>query len=90
LKPSIYFLRQIHESETTPGQGFINVTNEEVLLPSVWINFFVLAEWNLQKETLRVFIEQNKKLKKLTNIQFPINKTTKKKLKESGALLSCI
>ncbi len=29
-------------------------------------------------------------MKKLTKIQFPINKTTKKKLKESGELLSCI
>lgn len=88
--PKIYFLRQIHESETTPGQGFINVANEEILLPAVWINFFVLAEWNLQTENLTVFIEQDKKLNKLTEIQFPINKTTKKKIKQRGALLSCI
>ncbi len=62
FKPKIYFLRQIHESQTAPEQGSITVTNEEILLPTIWINFFVLAEWNLKTETLSVFIEQDKTL----------------------------
>ena len=90
FKPKIYFLRQIHESQTTPGQGFINVTNEEILLPAVWINFFVLAEWNLETEMLTVFIEQDKKLTQLTQIHFTINETTRKKLNKRGALSFCI
>jgi len=89
-QPCVYFLRQIKESQTAPGQGFIDVTNEEILLPAVWINFFVIAEWNLKKQRLSVFIEQDQKLKKLSDINFQINKETIKKLKQSGALSSCI
>jgi len=88
--PRVYFLRQVRESETAPGQGFIGVANEEVLLPAFWINFFVLAEWNLKTQRLTVFIEQDQKLNKLSEIKFSINNTTQKKLKQGGALLSCI
>lgn len=90
FKPKIYFLRQIHESQTTPGQGFITVTNEEILVPAVWINFFVLAEWNLETEMLTVFIEQEKKLTQLAQIDFTINETTRKNLNTRGALSFCI
>ncbi|MCK4447675.1 MAG: hypothetical protein KAW56_11425 [Candidatus Marinimicrobia bacterium] len=88
--PRVYFLRQVQESENSMGVGSILVANEEILLPAVWINFFVLAEWNLTTERLTVSIEQNEQLVKLSENKFPINKTTKKKLKKSGALLSCI
>lgn len=87
---NIYFLRQIMESSVTPGQGSISVLNEEILLPPEWINFFVLAKWELETETLSVFIELKHQLQTLDESQFLINKTTKQKLKKSGALSSCI
>lgn len=88
--PRVYFLRQVRESETNPSQGFINVVNEEVFLPPCWINFFVLAEWNLVTQRLTVFIEQDLTLNKLSDIKFPINNTTQKKINQRGAFLSCI
>lgn len=87
---NIYFLRQIMESTVNPGQGSISVLNEEILLPPEWINFFVLAKWNLKTETLSVFIEQKDQLKTLAERQFLINKTTKQKLRKNGALSLCI
>jgi len=88
--PNVYFLRQIKESEAKPGQGSIDILNEEILLPPEWIHFFVVAKWNLKNETLTVFKEQNKQLITLYENSFFINKTTKNKLKKTGALSSCI
>ena len=88
--PNVYFLRQIKESESKPGQGSIAILNEEILLPAEWINFFVLARWNLKNETLIVFKEQDNQLKTLYEKTFFINKTTKNNLKQTGALSSCI
>jgi transposase len=85
--PQIYFLRQVQESEHRPGSGSISVANEEVSLPATYINFFVLAQWNLKSEQLSVFIEQNETLHTLTEIDFPINPQTKKRLKKGGARL---
>ena len=82
FEPNIFFLRQIHESESHLGKGMVEVLNEEILLPAEWINFFVIAKWNLKTETLKVFIEQDNKLTQLANLQFEINKTSINKLKE--------
>ena len=90
IVPNLYFLRQIKESESKPGQGCINLLNEEIPLPAEWINFFVVAKWNLKNETLTVFKEQDKQQKTLYEKPFLINKTTKNKLKLTGALSSCI
>ena len=87
--PAVYFLRQIKESESRPGRGSIDILNEEIFLPPEWINFFVIAQWNLKTETVTVFKEQNKLLITLYKNTFLINKTTKNKLKQNGALLSC-
>jgi len=59
-------------------------------LPAEWINFFVVAKWNLKNETLTVFKEQDKQLITLYEKSFLINKTTKNKSKLTGALSSCI
>ena len=87
--PKVCFLRQIHESNTHPGNGMINILNEEVLLSADWINFFVLAEWNLNSQNLVVYLEENKTLKTLSDIKFNINKTTMSKLKNTVALSFC-
>ena len=87
--PCVYFLRQVHESLTSPDKASIDVLNEEVLLPTCYINFFVIAEWNLSTETLTVSLEQDDSLKKLKEQNFTINKTTQQKLNKRGARLFC-
>lgn len=84
--PKVCFLRQIRESETHPGQGMINVLNEEILLPADWINYFVIAEWNLQKQKLTVLLEENEGLISLKHIDFKINDYSYGKIKKSVAL----
>jgi hypothetical protein len=87
--PRVYFLRQVHESLTFPGKASINVLNEEVFLPTLYINFFVTAKWDLSTETLTVSLEQDESLKKLKEQDFTINKTTQQKLIKGGARLFC-
>jgi len=87
--PRVYFLRQVRESDTSPGYGFIDVLNEEVKLPSPYINFFVIADWNLLTETLTVSIEQNESLHKIKETDFCINERTKQKLINRGARSFC-
>ena len=86
----VYFLRQVQESEHRPGSGSISVVNEEVFLPAAQINFFVLAQWNLKSEKLTVFREQNETLQTLTQINFPVNPLTRKRLKKGGKCLFCL
>lgn len=88
--PKVCFLRQIHESDTHPGNGMINILNEEILLPTDWINFFVLAEWDLKSQKLIVSLEENDTLITLAKMDFKINQTSLRKLKTGGELLSCI
>jgi transposase len=88
--PRVYFLRQVRESDSSPGEGSIDVLNEEILLPPPYINFFVIAEWNLSTETLTVSLEQDESLKKIKELDFTINKTTRQKLKKGGAHSFCI
>lgn len=84
--PKICFLRQIRESETHPGKGIINVLNEEILLPADWINYFVIAEWNLQTHKLVILLEENDGLITLKHRDFKINDSSYEKLKKSVAL----
>jgi transposase len=87
--PCLYFLRQVRENSTNPGQGYIDVLNEEVVLPSPYINYFVFSVWNLLTETLTVSIEQGGSLKKLKEQKFLINERTKQNLKKGGARSFC-
>jgi transposase len=87
--PKVYFLRQVRQ--TPEGtDGFIDVLNESVCLPKSYINYFVLAEWNLSTELLSVYLENDKELEEIKNSPFPINPRSKRKLKkEGGARLFC-
>lgn len=87
--PKIYFLRQVRNIPDT-DEGYIEVLNEIISMPTSYIGYFVLAEWNLDKEKLQVFIEQEEKLQLIDQLQFLINKTSKSSLKIGGALSSCI
>ena len=87
--PRVYFTRQVQETAEYTD-GFIDVLNESVSLPKAYINYFVLAEWNLSTEILRVYLENDKQLEEIKNSPFLINPRSKRKLKKGGALSFCI
>jgi len=77
--PKIYFIRQILEDQKTK-KGFIEVTQEKILLPKSYIHYFVLAEWNLLEEILYIHFEKEQKPIVIKKISFKINATSKEKL----------
>ena len=81
--PRVYFTRQVRETAERTD-GFIDVLNESVSLPKAYINYFVLAEWNLSTELLSVYLENDKQLEVIKNSPFPINPRSKRKLKKGG------
>jgi hypothetical protein len=90
--PRVYFIRQVRDSKKT--KGFIDVLHEEVLLPVSYINYFMLAEWNLQTESLAIYFEKDLQAQLIKKIPFAINERSKRKsskvLKNSGLLSSCL
>lgn len=86
--PKIYFIRQVKEDKEQTGKAFIDVVNEKVFLPKSYINYFVLAEWNLKEERLYIYFEKEQKSKMIKNLSFKINPRSKEKL-NSGSLSFC-
>jgi len=76
--PKIYFIRQVREDKEQTGKAFINILNEKVFLPKSYINYFVLAEWNLKQEQLSIYFEKEQKSKMIKNLSFKINPRSKK------------
>ena len=81
--PKVYFIRQVRENKEKKI-GYINVLNEDIDLSQSYINYFVLAEWNLSKEKLYIRFEQDEKSKIIKEIEFKINKNSKKKIQKKG------
>lgn len=81
--PKIYFIRQVKEIPEEK-MGYINVSNESVKLPQSFINYFVLAEWNLLEEKLYIRFEQDEKSEIIKEIEFKISEISKKKMKKKG------
>jgi len=75
----IYFIRQVREDKEKDDKAFINILNEKVFLPKSYINYFVLAEWNLLKERLYTHFEKEQTPKVIKEISFKINQISKRK-----------
>lgn len=88
FEPKVYFLRQVQEASESDSYGTIDVLNEDIILPSAYINLFVLAEWDLTQERLCVYLEKDKALDLVTEQGFSINPASKKK-RQTGALSYC-
>jgi hypothetical protein len=73
----VYFIRKVYEDERT-GKAWIEILKERVALPRSYLGMFVLAEWNLKRERLRVLYEQEEKAVLVKELRFEINKRTKK------------
>jgi hypothetical protein len=80
--PKIYFIRQIKEDKEQTGKAFIEVSNEKIFLPQSYINYFVLAEWDLRKEQLSIWFEKEQKPKMIKKLTFKINQRSKEKLQK--------
>lgn len=74
--PKIYFIRKVCKSDKKE-KGEINVLNEKINLPKVYINLFTLSEWNLKREILTVMFEKEQMGKIIKKIKFKINKKSK-------------
>jgi hypothetical protein len=70
--PKVYFIRQVKENKET-GKATINVLNEEIKIRKSYIQYFVLAEWNLKEEMLFVYFEKEQKQKLIKRQIFKIN-----------------
>lgn len=79
--PKIYFIRQVKEDEKTQ-KGFIDILRDKIFLPESYINYFVLAEWNLREEKLFIHFEKEQKSKIIKKISFKINQKSKEKLQK--------
>lgn len=75
--PKVYFIRQVKEDQEQTGKAFIDILNDKVLLPKFYINYFVLAEWNLKEEKLYIYFEKEQKQKLIKKISFKINSRSK-------------
>lgn len=82
--PRIYFIRQVAEDA---DKGFINVLNEKISLPASYINYFVLAEWNLRKQCLVVYFEKDLKPKAIKRLTFRVNPNAKFVFDKKGSFL---
>jgi hypothetical protein len=74
--PRAYFIRQVKENQGTKD-GYIDVLNEKVVLPSSYINYFVLAEWNVTDERHCVHFEKDENLETIERVAFMVNTKTK-------------
>lgn len=70
--PQIYFIRQVAD-EAGAHSGFINVLNENISLPAAYINYFVLARWDLSRERLDIYFEKELKPQRIKQMKFAIN-----------------
>lgn len=75
--PRIYFTRQVKEDKEQTGKAFIDVLNEKVFLSKSYINYFVLAEWELKKEQLYIYFEKEQQPKMIKKLSFKINPRSK-------------
>lgn len=79
FKPQVYFIRKVYEDERTDN-GYIEVLNEQLIIPKSYINLFVLACWDLKTEILNVMFEKDKRVILIKKYRFPINLLSKKKV----------
>ncbi|MDX1461285.1 MAG: hypothetical protein R3348_09545 [Xanthomonadales bacterium] len=77
--PRVYFIRQVHQDPDT-GKGMIDVLNEPVPLGKTYINYFVLAEWNLLEQQLHVWFENDQQPMLIKSMSFKNNPNSKYRL----------
>ncbi len=79
ITAKICFIRQVRQDIQQADKAVIDVLNETVLLPSSYINYFVLAEWNLKEEQLCIHFEKDQKPEVIKELAFKINPRSNEK-----------
>jgi hypothetical protein len=77
--PMVYFIRQVREDADT-SRASIDILNEAIAIPKAFVNYFVLAKWNLADERPHVLIERGKQLRTIKSADFRINPNSKHRL----------
>lgn len=72
FRPKVYFIRQVREDAET-GRGIIDVLNEEISLPKRYIQYFVLAEWDIRRGQLIIWFEKEQTAKPIKTVSFVLN-----------------
>lgn len=72
--PKVYFIRQAKEENQ---KAYIDVLNEKIRLKKSYVNYYVLAEWNLKTEILYIYFEKNNQQKLIKKLSFEINERSK-------------
>lgn len=75
----LYFIRKVYEQSDTQN-AYIEVAKEYIQLPRDYINLFVLAEWNLVKEQLIIYFENDLQLILIYKCSFKLNSKSKLKV----------
>lgn len=78
--PKVYFLRQVREAPDDAATAGIDVLNEWITLPGSYVNYFVLAEWNLHTERVTILFENDSVAKPIKSKQFPVNPNSRYRL----------
>lgn len=83
FSPKVYFIRQVREDnpEGLRDEAYIDILNDKVFLSKEYINYFLLAEWELKQEELCIYLEKEQKLEVVKKQLFKINKKSKEKIK---------
>lgn len=76
--PKVYFTRQVQQEENGPD-GEVHILGETIELVTEYAKFFVLGEWNLLDETLKIRFEEEEESTVLKEVEFPINERSKEK-----------
>ena len=76
--PRVYYIRKVKENPNLQrSKGYIEVQNEKIKLPNAYINYYVLAEWNLKKQQITIRIEKDQTPQTIKEIPFKINEKSK-------------
>lgn len=76
--PRVMFIRQVSQETSRPGT--ISILNEQIQLDPVFTNYYVLAEWDLRTEQLKVYFQKEKEKVLIHQTEFLCNKSSLIKL----------
>ncbi len=74
----IYFIRKFMKIRNKPR--FTKILNEKISISKSYINFFILFEWDLSKESPYIYFENEQKLNLIKKLSFKIHPKSKTKL----------
>ena len=77
--PTVYFIRKVYQDEES-NKVFIEILKEHITLPKAYLGMFVLAQWNLKHNRLRILYENDMKATVIKELNFKQNATTKNKV----------